>query len=295
MTLRQHMVISAARASELLGPQQPHVEAFLRARHNADGGFGDVRGRSDLYYTAFALGAMLALRMPVATERITAYLHPFGRGEDLDFVHRCCLARCWGSLGQAHLPPDADARAILEGVESFRTAEGGYTQSPPQAPSVYACFLAMGAYEDLDNHMPDLAGPLQAIYACRTADGGFANAPLQAQGTTPPTAAAVTMLAALNQPPEPAALNWLAARACPQGGFFASPDAPAPDLLSTAVALHALAACGRPLDAWRSPCIDFVETLWATDGGFTGHWAQSNADCEYTFYALLAMGHLAGQ
>ncbi len=295
MTLREHMVSCASRARELLGPQQSAVEAFLRARHNADGGFGDARGNSDLYYTAFALQAMLALGMDLPVARMAAYLGTFGRGENLDFVHRCCLVRCWGSLPRAAWPSDADALAMLRGVEAFRHAAGGYSQSPQEAPSVYACFLAMGAYEDMHSHMPELAEPLEAIYACRAADGGFANAPGQEQGTTPPTAAAVTMLAALNQPPEPAALDWLAARACGQGGFLASPAAPAPDLLSTAVTLHALAACGRGVDAWRATGIDLVESLWAADGGFSGHWAQTQSDCEYTFYALLALGRLAGQ
>ncbi len=287
------MVQCAAGAPRLLGPQASHVAEFLRSRLNDDGGFGDTRGRSDLYYTAFALQAMAALELPAPVERIANYLRTFGRGESLDFVHRCCLARCWGTLNAA--APGDDALAAADSLEAFRDAQGGYTQSPPQAGSVYACFLAMGAYEDAGSHMPDLAGPLQCIYACRAGDGGFANAPDQAVGTTPPTAAAVTMLAALNQPPEPAALDWLSARACGQGGFLASPQAPAPDLLSTAVTLHALAACGRPLDAFRSAGIDFVESLWAQDGGFSGHWAQGHADCEYTFYALLAMGHLAGQ
>ena len=65
-------------------------------------------------------------------------------------------------------------------------------------------------------------------------------------------------------------------------------------LLSTATALHALACMERPLsEDQRERCLDFVDTLWTAEGGFHGHWADDALDPEYTFYGLLALGHLA--
>jgi hypothetical protein len=64
-----------------------------------------------------------------------------------------------------------------------------------------------------------------------------------------------------------------------------------PDLLSTATALHALALLGVPFEQ-RELCLDFVDTLWTRSGGFYGYWGDDGLDCEYTFYALLALGHL---
>jgi hypothetical protein len=65
-----------------------------------------------------------------------------------------------------------------------------------------------------------------------------------------------------------------------------------PDLLSTATALHALAGMQVDFSPHKNPCLDFVDTLW-TGQAFCGHWADEVPDSEYTFYALLALGHLS--
>ncbi len=66
-----------------------------------------------------------------------------------------------------------------------------------------------------------------------------------------------------------------------------------PDLLSTATALHALGSAGASLDRVREPCIEFIDSLWSPRGGFRGHALEDTLDSEYTFYALLALGHLS--
>jgi hypothetical protein len=113
------------------------------------------------------------------------------------------------------------------------------------------------------------------------------------QGTVPATAAAITLLHQLGMPISAAAGDWLLAQTHSDGGWLAVPGAPVPDLLSTATALHALACLERPLpEALREKCLDFVDTLWSAEGGFHGHWADDALDAEYTFYGLLALGHL---
>ena len=88
--------------------------------------------------------------------------------------------------------------------------------------------------------------------------------------------------------------DWLLAQVSPQGGFLAVPGAPLPDLLSTATALHALACLERRLPSEvHERCLDFIDTLWSADGGFHGHWADDYLDPEYTYYGLLALGHLS--
>ena len=77
------------------------------------------------------------------------------------------------------------------------------------------------------------------------------------------------------------------------GGFLPFPGAPVPDLLSTAVALHALDGLQLPLENIKDPTLDFIDTLWSADGGFHGNWTDDTLDCEYTYYGLLALGHLA--
>jgi prenyltransferase beta subunit len=88
--------------------------------------------------------------------------------------------------------------------------------------------------------------------------------------------------------------EWLLAQAHPDGGFLAMPGAPMPDLLSTATTLHALACLQVPVpERTRERCLDFIDTLWDAEGGFHGHWADDHLDAEYTFYGLLALGHLS--
>ena len=113
------------------------------------------------------------------------------------------------------------------------------------------------------------------------------------RGITTSTAAAILLLRHLGETPDDSLAAWLLARAHPQGGFFALPDAPIPDLLSTATALHALSAMHAPLTPIREACLDFIDTLWTNRGGFYGNWADDVIDCEYTYYALLSLGHLS--
>ena len=62
--------------------------------------------------------------------------------------------------------------------------------------------------------------------------------------------------------------------------------------MSTATALHALASLDVSFLALRDRCLDFIDSLW-TGRGFCGHWQDDEIDCEYLFYALLALGHLS--
>ena len=47
------------------------------------------------------------------------------------------------------------------------------------------------------------------------------------------------------------------------------------------------------LDPIRESTLDFVDSLWTSRGGFLGSWADETLDCEYTYYGLLALGHLS--
>ena len=69
--------------------------------------------------------------------------------------------------------------------------------------------------------------------------------------------------------------------------------APMPDLLSTAVALHALDGLQTDYRPYKEMCLDYIDTLWSAEGGFHGNWSDDVLDCEYTYYGLLALGHLS--
>ena len=110
---------------------------------------------------------------------------------------------------------------------------------------------------------------------------------------TPATAAAVTILRQLGAPVDVSLGKWLLGQFHADGGFLAMEAAPIPDLLSTATALHALVSMGVDLEAIRERCLNFLDSLWNDKGGFCGHCLDDTVDCEYTFYGLLAFGHLS--
>jgi hypothetical protein len=287
------MLQVARLAPKSLGDATDLVVNFLRSQHNPDGGFQDRAGNSDLYYTVFGLEGLVALRADVPGASVAAYLRSFDDGESLDFVHLSCLARCWAGLPKelrAEVPTDA----ILNHVERYRTPDGAYDATPgAKQGSLYGCFLALGAYEDLGRAIPDPAALVRCAESLRTPDGGYANDHGMPLGLTPSTAAAATLLRHLGQSVPTDVLPWLLSRHHPEGGFFATPDAPIPDLLSTATALHALAGLHADLEPIKEPCLDFIDTLWTNKGAFYGTWEDDTADVEYTYYALLALGHLS--
>jgi len=321
MSIRLEMLQVARLAPKLLGESADLVHSFLLAQQNDDGGFKDRTGNSDLYYTVFGLDGLLALatRNPAVTSpdqtlaaalsKAATYVNTFEFGEGLDFVHLCCLARCWGTLCHAsaetggHQPdalltrrdvPAATRTGILRGIETFRTDDGGYSVLPQsQFGTAYACFLALAAYQDLGAQLPDSLRMVQCLKFLETNDGAWANERSVKIGSTNATAAAVTLLRHLNVPIHHSVGQWLLARCHGEGGFLAAAAAPIPDLLTTATSLHALAGLQVSFDSVRENCLDFIDTLWTNEGGFHGNWTDDHLDTEYTYYGLLALGHLS--
>jgi prenyltransferase beta subunit len=293
MSLRLQMLQVARLGARELGESAELVRAFLRGRFSADNGGVDRAGKADLYYTIFALAGLQALDEALPIDRFEPWLRSFGDGKGLDFIHLSALARCWSALGIGKLNAVTKDR-LLARIENYRSNDGGYDSDPGSpAGNAYGCFVAFGAYQDLGREMPEPLRMVQCLKLLETPDGAWANARKLPIGSTNATAAAVTLLHQLGVSINESVGNWLLAQAHPQGGFLAMPKAPMPDLLSTATALHALACLDVPLPHdVRENCLDFLDTLWNAEGGFYGHWADDHLDAEYTFYGLLALGHL---
>jgi prenyltransferase beta subunit len=278
----------------LLGHSTELVRDFFRHQLSPEGAGRDRDGRPDLYYTIFALAGLQALDVEVPREKVEAFLRSHGDGASLDFVHVSALARCWSVIGATQMPAGLD-RALLARIEKFRKPEGGYEGDAKLAHgTAYGAFVALGAYEDLGHTPPDVLKLIQSLKRLETPDGAWSNVPGAKTGATNATAGAVTLVRHLGFPVNDRVGDWLLAQVHAQGGFTAVPGAPMPDLLSTATALHALAAMERRLPSEvHERCLDFLDTLWSAQGGFHGHWADDHLDAEYTYYALLALGHLS--
>ena len=292
-SFRLEMLQVARLAPNILGDSAELVKKFLQSQSTSAGAFGDREGRADLYYTVFGLEAMSALQSEVTEEGLLPYLRSFAGGEGLDFVHLCSLARCAANVS-AEVFTRETKQEIASRIETYRTPDGGFHGTPGKScGSAYGNLLAWGAYSDLGLEMPQQQGLAACVMSLATADGGFANEPGLPLGTTTATAAAVTLCRFLAQPIPPETGQWLLRQCHPSGGFLAAPGAPLPDLLSTAVALHALDGLEVSFSHLKELCLDFVDTLWSAEGGFHGHWADEHVDVEYTYYGLLSLGHLS--
>ena len=294
MSLRLEMLQVARLAPKALGDSAGLVREFLLRQLTPEGGGCDRAGKADLYYTIFVLAGLAALQAEIPAAQVEPFLNGFSEGAALDFVHLGALARCRSFVGTGIGRAPRPAGELLARIEEFRTPDGGYHETRGTAQGhAYGCFVALGAYQDMGAEIPDRLRMVQCLKFLETPDGAWGNLRGMRQGTVPATAAAITLLHQLGMPISEAAGDWLLAQIHGDGGWLAVPGAPIPDLLSTATALHALACLDRPLpDAAREKCLDFVDTLWSAEGGFHGHWADDALDAEYTFYGLLALGHL---
>jgi hypothetical protein len=294
MTFSNDMLQTARAAAVALRDQAPRVLRFLETQRHPGGGFLNRAGEPDLYYTVFGIDSLLALGADPSGPSQADYLRSFGTGETLDFIHLTCLARCWARLPDPGIGRH-EKNAWRLHLEQYRSLDGGFsTLIPAATTSVSASFLALQALEDLNLLPANPLRALSAITALRTRDGAYGNEPGLAGGTTLATAGVVCLHHRLHLPAAPALVDWLLARCHPEGGFLANPTAPVPDLLSTATVLYALHRLRHPLDpALRNACLRFIESVMDESGGFCGHGMDDTPDCEYTFYALLALGCLA--
>jgi prenyltransferase beta subunit len=286
------MLQVARLAPKLLGESAELVAGFIRSRLSPQGGFVNREGRPDLYYTVFAIEALQALRAELPREQVLPWLRSFGTGDTLDLVHLCSLVRSAAALG-GEIFSEEEKEKIATNLAAFRSADGGcHASRGNKTGSSYGALLTWGAHDDLGLHVPNEDRLLQSVMALQLEDGSFANEAGLTQGVSTASAAAVTLCRLMNHPLEAKTAAWLQQCFHPSGGFLVFPGVPMPDLLSTAVVLHALDGMEANFSALREPCLDFIDSLWSAEGGFHGNWTDDDLDCEYTYYGLLALGHL---
>jgi prenyltransferase beta subunit len=299
MTIRLDMRRAVTKAKEALGDSIDVVKDFYRRHLNDDGGFAGRDGRSDLYYTVFGLEASLVLGAQIPYERVVGYLDTFGAGESLDLVHLASLVRCRANLAERDGKgiDQAVSDAMAARLMQFRCVDGGFsTSTGAERGHVYGGFLALGICQDLQIDALEPEALVASVESLRRPDGGYSNEPTMNVSATSATAAAIAILYYLQRPIRQSAVQWLADRAVPSGGFVALPldtGLAVPDMLSTATALHALSLADISLDVVRERNLDYLDGLWDVRGGFRGHPADDVLDCEYTYYGLLALGDLA--
>jgi prenyltransferase beta subunit len=307
VTLRQDMLRVARQAPDTLAPAAALVRAFLAGQRHPEGGYLNRDGQPDLYYSVFGLTAALALDPspnPAPDRLPPGFLDP---SPNISLVNLASLARC---LALTQHPDPVLREALRARLDQFCSADDGFAAKPAAARgTIYGAFLALGAAEDLASDA-NAAAPFvrarraslaHAVCSLELPDGSFANDHSVGVATVPSTAAAVAILHRLDAPIPNAAqtATWLLAQTLTVGtaiGWTAAPGVPVPDLLSTAVALDALARLNVSLpENLPAGIAEFVDSLWSSDGaraGFTATWADETLDVEYTCYGLVTLGLL---
>ena len=286
------MLQVARLAPNLLREATERVDDFLRKQINPDGGFRDRAGRSDLYYTVFGLEGLIALRQDPPYQRYVPFWKASGTVKG--WTWSTWLA--WRAAGQPFLPAASlpqSAGAWPSGSMPSNPGRGIRTHPGQPHGNRLPRLSGSGSSPGPGVSLPDPTALGRSVQSLQLDGGGFSGRLGLSAPSTPNTAAALTLLRHLGTPALPGGSDWLLGQACPEGGFRAGEGTPLPDLLSTATALHALAGMQVSFEHLKEPTLDFLDTLWTSRGAFYGNWTDDTADCEYTWYALLALGHLS--
>ena len=294
MNIRQRLIELAAQSKTMLGERVEDIIRMILSRQNPDGGFVGKGKQSDIYYTGFAILSLRALRAVFDTSRVVSFLNDVDDGIDTDLAHLAALIRCRRLVMAEPFIPQMQT-AFYRRVESFHCPDGAYHHlQAAENGSAYGCFLAVGAYQDLNMLMPEDAQKrvLDCLGRLKSSGGGYYNELDIPAASVPATAAAMIVHRVMTGTvPNSCAAEWLM-RCFDEGGFRVMPIAPVSDLLSTAVAVFALLAAEADMTAIRQSCLCFVDLLWKGEIGFCANPFDTFSDTEYMFYGLLTLGTL---
>ena len=306
-----------ARISQGLTHWQPerrerHAQ-YIRSQQNTDGGFGGrglpqdtpnepVEGReSDLYYTAFAIRALSALREFSANDavRTTHFLRAASTQQAtvIDVVSWLYSALMVQSAAGIDLLAAADSawpQRLAQSLEGFRSQDGGYAKTHEGAlGSTYHSFLVALCYELIGQTLPHPDRLVQFVRDRQRDDGGFVEiSPMKRSGTNP-TAAAVGVLllhSIIGKNLRDDVLAYLRDVRSDEGGFQANTRIPFADTLSTFTGY----LTSKDLEAGDLVDVvqleQFILSLEHPQGGFRAATWDQSTDVEYTFYALGTLG-----
>lgn len=247
---------------------QSDVRAWVVSQQTGLGGFPDRSGKCDLYYTLFGFFLTESLEIKVVLPMLKNYVKITAQQKDHTGIDLFCFAILHASL----FPDDPGTNRFVQKIRKLGDDKA-------MLQNGYSRFLVMLSLLYLRDH----AGAWRVLKSVGK----------QNQGTVKPCpiVAAEHILAFMKSGSNGLDPDLLMSFYRGNGGFAALPDAPVPDLLSTAVSLFALQLSGYDLRLIRPDCLNFVDGLY-NDGGFSANMQDNEVDVEYTFYGLLALGAL---
>ncbi len=285
-----------------------HRQLFL-SRQLSEGGFSGRAGRCDLYYTAFALRALVLLGESDShlAPSVANYLREQTKNQNniIDLISLLFAARLLETWAGVSALPEASTdwtRSVANRFEQLRRPDGGYAKTVKgHASSTYQTFLIALAYQLLEIPFPEVQKASTFILGQQRDDGGFVEICVMQRSGTNPTAAAIGALRVLQSQHDQTLLTstvkehtarFLALAKTSEGGFRANTQIPVADLLSTYTALQTL----RDLDCWNHVDTDaalrYVRALQHAEGGFRAAAWDDAVDVEYSFYGVASLGLL---
>jgi len=284
----EQMIDLLRNAFEMLDEQgKAEVSSFIISQQNADGGFQDRGGRSDLYYSLFG-GLMLRAGSPLnppmgdfkegvaKSSALLKGLKEFVGNQKEDsipgFIERCCLIllqkdlkfgwkrrfRSFRLLSMSFWKERHSINLSYRGFVLFLTLD---------AVLPFPGLLKFGVHKLLKGTTVDTDSPCSEV------------------------AAKVFLLKMMNRECL-SEQKLLKSFACESGGFKSFLHVSNADMLSTAVALFALDFAGSDLRLLKPACLEFIQENFV-EGAFLSGDGDQTKDLEYTFYGLLALGVLA--
>ena len=244
------------------------IKAYILRKQTIQGGFADRAGKCDLYYSLFGYYVAEAFSITEVKDPLRNYVKRAVDESVLSGVNLYCAAILYAKLYGYDVATCKLRKLVKTDLKQVKNQQSEYTN-----------FLGILALYYLE----DFIGIKRII-------GHYKSFKFPESLPCPVTAAATILLETAGKPDKYVADKLLAFYRG-NGGFAALKQAPAEDLLSTAVALCALHFIDADIRLIKPECLSFVDELY-DNGGFRSMLLDVETDVEYTFYGLLALGSL---
>lgn len=281
----RQMISLLRKAFDLLDEEgQQEVLQFLNSQQNADGGFMDRGGRSDLYYSLFGMMLLKAIgteeQFPELVEgqpateireKLSQFIQSQSSTKVPGFIEQCCLALLQKEMKISRI---SRIKTLVKLSRSFWK----------ERYSINLSYRSFVMFLTLDAVLP-FRGLLQ-----RFSGKMLSRVEVNEHSPCSEIAAKVFLLKMLDKDGAKEQ-QLLISFASKSGGFRAFQHLEHSDMLSTAVALFALQFAGSDLRLLKPASLDFIQQNYF-NGAFLSGDGDQTTDLEYTFYGLLALGTL---
>ena len=290
MKMRSMMGQTAKRSVGYIDNGIGGVESFLKSRLCDNGLFADRSGTGDLYYTMFAVEALKAIGSDDELLSTCKVIEDVDRFIESDLIHLSAYLRLLVSLRRDLF--EINRRRLVEALERYRSADGGFSMNEgANRSSAYGLFTGIMSLQEL-GEVVDLVEVQRLIESFKLGDGGYMTDTMIPVSSVPACSLVLAMQCALGLNVDRSAAEWMVEECFDGDGFSAFSGAGGADLLSTGVGLFSLGLCGK-LPVGLERVREFVRLHLDQNGGYASRAGDADADCEYTYYALLAYGAMA--